>query len=170
MNPIQELILATVDKGTRKKIDIIPIDSKLKDWTLTLSSMRKVHISDLTKNGPLLITFIRGTWCPFCRLHMQRLRDWVDKLEGKNSTIIVVSSESPQQIQDWLKKNPISYLFASDEKYELADHFGVRIQPNNFFQAATFLIDTNQTIRLAYSGKRTKKLFDEMESGIKESP
>jgi hypothetical protein len=42
----------------------------------------------------------------------------------------------------------------------------VRIIPDDFFQAATFIIDSDLTVRLAYTGKRTQKNFDEMEKVI----
>ena len=60
----------------------------------------------------------------------------------------------------WLEQNPTPYLFASDPQYEMADYFGVRVKGKDFFQAATFLIDSDLTIRLAYTGKRSKKFFD----------
>lgn len=165
-NQIQELLFQVMDLGVSKKVHTVQADTLINDKKITLSSKRQVAISDLVKNGPLLLTFVRGTWCPFCRLHMQRLRDWVTKLQGRNGSIVVVSSESPEIINDWLTNNPVPYMFASDEDYELADYFGVRIEPNNFFQAATFIIDSDLTVRLAYTGKRTKYLFNQLESEI----
>ncbi|MFT6632688.1 MAG: peroxiredoxin [Bacteriovoracaceae bacterium] len=158
-NPIQELMLYALDPGISKNIKVADAGTLIQDKTILLSSKRKVLIKELVKNGPLLLTFIRGTWCPFCRLHMQRLRDWAGKLEGRNGSIIVLSSEPISEINQWLESNPVPYMFASDEGSELADYFGVRVKPNKFFQAATFIIDSDLTVRLAYTGKRTKALF-----------
>ncbi len=152
-----------------KKVEVLQIDETIKDWNLLLTNNREASISSIVKNGPLLLIFIRGTWCPFCRLHMKRLREWVDKLASKKATIIVVSSEPVGIIREWLEKNPFPYLFASDEGSNLADYFGVRIKPNDFSQAATFLIDSNLSVRLAYAGKRTKKNFDEMDEALDKS-
>jgi peroxiredoxin len=165
-NQIQELIFQAMDLGVSKKIKVVKAGTLLDDKTILLTSKRKVALKDLVKNGPLLLTFIRGTWCPFCRLHMQRLRDWAGKLEGRNGSIVVLSSEPITVINEWLENNPVPYMFASDENSELADYFGVRIEPNKFFQAATFIIDSDLSVRLAYSGKRTKDLFDKMEVEI----
>lgn len=166
LNTLENLIMNTIDPGTNKKINPIKADTVIQDWTLNILPKREAKISSITKNGPLLLTFIRGTWCPFCNIHLRNLRKWVDKLRNKQATIIVVSSETNEQISKWLESNPIPYLFASDPNYELADHFGVRVPGKTYFQAATFLIDVDQNIRLAYSGKRNSKAFDRIESEI----
>jgi peroxiredoxin len=168
MSLFQDLIQGTIDLGTKKsgELKTLKLDDTIKDWNLLLTSNREVQISSLVKNGPLLLIFIRGTWCPFCRMHMTRLRAWVKKLQGKNATIIVVSSEPVDAIKSWLEKNPFPYLFASDENYELSDYFGVRVIPDDFSQAATFIIDSDLSVRMAYTGKRTQKNFDEMEDEL----
>jgi peroxiredoxin len=115
MSIFHELVKGTIDLGTKnsKKLKSIKLDDKIKDWNLLLSSKREVNISSLVKNGPLLLIFIRGTWCPFCRMHMTKLRSWVKKLSGINATIVVVSSEPVDVIKNWLEDNPFPYLFAS---------------------------------------------------------
>ncbi|OIQ20938.1 MAG: hypothetical protein BM556_03060 [Bacteriovorax sp. MedPE-SWde] len=167
MSILNDLIMNTMDLGTKKKVPSIQLSQTISDWNLQLTNKREVPISDIVKNGPLLIIFIRGTWCPFCRMHMNKLRNWVKKLSQTSATIIVVSSEPAEKIREWLRTNSFPYLFASDEKSELADHFGVRIRPNDFSQAATFLIDSNLSVRLAYTGKRSKKNYVAMEEALK---
>ncbi|OUR95815.1 hypothetical protein A9Q84_15045 [Halobacteriovorax marinus] len=168
MSIFTELVQATIDSGTRgnSRLNILQLDETISDWDIKLSNNQEAKISSIVKNGPLLLIFIRGTWCPFCRMHMSRLNTWKRKLSGKNATIIVVSSESTDLIRQWLDKNPMPYLFASDSQSELADYFGVRFENNDFSQAATFLIDSNLSIRLAYKGKRTKGNFDAIEDTL----
>lgn len=157
MSALKEWFMSHLDPGTRSTIHPIARDEKVNDWNLLLSSKREVKISDVVSNGPLILIFIRGTWCPFCQYHMKKLRDWTSTLKSKKASIIVVSSESVENIQQWLTNNPVSFMFASDPQYELSNYFGVRIPPRDFSQAATFLIDSDMSIRLAYSGKRGKR-------------
>lgn len=165
-NAIQSLVLATLDSSLSKEIKPLQAGTLLVDKKLLLASKREVNFKDLVRNGPLLLTFIRGTWCPFCRMHLNKLREWVSKLDGRNATIIVISSESPLDINIWLDKNPVPYIFASDQDYELADYFGVRLPNKDFFQAATFLIDGDLSLTLAYNGKRTRKLYASLEKKL----
>lgn len=159
-------ILAMIDLGVVKNLPDIKTSGIVSDFEILLSSQRHVKVSTFLTNGPLLLIFIRGTWCPFCRVHLQKLRQWVQHLKGKNATIVVVSTEPVEAIQEWLKENPISYLFASDPEYVLSDYFGVRIAPKDFAQAATFLIDSNFNLQLAYHGKRGSDNLSAIDSKI----
>lgn len=165
---LQNLILSIKDPGTKDNSKLSPIkeSTEVVDFELLLSNRRTVKVSDVVKNGPLLLIFIRGTWCPFCRLHLGKLRSWVQKLDKTNATIIVVSSEPVEDINNWLTKNSSTYLFASDASKELGDYFGVRILPNTFMQAATFLIDKSMKVTLAYVGKRSKENFEQVTKTI----
>lgn len=166
INPISELILSITDHGLSSEISLLPVGTIVEDFTLTLSSKRQLPLEQVLANGPLVLVFIRGTWCPFCRLHLSRLRTWVEKLKNKHATVVVVSTESVDNIQKWLKDNPVSYIFASDVNFELSNYFGVHINANDFANAATFVIDTNRKLKLAYKGKRTKANFSEVDNSL----
>lgn len=166
MNLKQWFLLQVLDPGTRKKVPALPLDSKVKDWDLDLTTNQKFRISDLVQRGPVLLVFIRGTWCPFCQLHLKNLAIWASKLHDKKGTVIIVSSESMSKLQSWLELHPTPFPFASDPDFSLSDYFGVRIPPNTFSQAATFVIDSDLTVRLAYQGKRTVNSLEIIEKAL----
>lgn len=123
------------------------------DFKLILSGHRTIGFEEVLKNGPLLLVFIKGTWCPFCQIHLQRLREWAESIKSKVTTI-VVSSEDIETITKWLRDNPSTYLFASDKNGEASKKFRVWLDEKNYSQAATFLVDIDKTIRFSYAGKR----------------
>ena len=125
------------------------------DFQLILSGNRIINFDEVLKNGPLLLVFIKGTWCPFCQIHLKKMRDWSESIKSKVTTI-VVSSESIENITKWLKDNPSTYLFGSDMDGQAAKKFRVWLNDKNYSQAATFLVDVDKTIRFAFSGKRDK--------------
>ncbi|MCU0824416.1 MAG: redoxin domain-containing protein [Leptospira sp.] len=166
MLAIKEWFMMQIDPGVSKKIETIGVDETVKNITLQLSSGEFKSILDFLRDGPLLLVFIRGTWCPFCNIHLKNLNLWVENLKNKKGTVIVVSSEKLITIKRWLAYNHVGFMFAADPSYELIDHFGVRIRPNQFSQAATFLVDTNQTIRLVYKGKRNAAGFEILQEAL----
>lgn len=166
MISIKEWFMQQIDPGVGKKIDTIPLDQTIKDFELELTTNQIIKISDIVKQGPLLLVFIRGTWCPFCNLHLKNLAIWAESLQNKHGNVIVVSSERLMTIKRWLAYNPVGFPFASDSNFELIDHFGVRIRSNQFSQAATFLIDSNLTVRLVYKGKRNMTNFEAMDYAL----
>lgn len=127
------------------------------DLDIHFTNNRNVKLKDILKNGSVLFVFIKGTWCPFCRLHMQRLREWALKIKN-SATIIVVSSESTAVINEWLKHNQFSYLFASDEYGILGVEFGVWIETLNFSQVSTFLVEDGGKVRASFVNRRDENL------------
>ncbi len=164
---IQNAILAVRDPSVNQDLPALAKGVVVENFSLLLSNKRTTDLNTIIQNGPLILVFIRGTWCPFCRMHLSRLRNWMNNLQNKKSTVIIVSTETPEVIQEWVAKNPSSYIFASDSDYHLANYFGVHIVPNDFANAATFLIDTDRVIKLSYIGKRTNKNFEEINQAIK---
>ncbi len=166
LEPIKGLVLGLKDPGLNPHLPLLPVGSLVKDFNLNLSNGRTIELEQVVKNGPLVLVFIRGTWCPFCRMHLSRLSKWVEKLKNKTATVIVVSTESVPVIKKWLQENQMLYLFASDEKFELSNYFGAHIDPNDFANAATFVIDSDKKIKMAYNGKRTDGNFEKINKVI----
>ena len=167
-NIIESTIFQMMDPASAPELKTLKDGDSIDNKKITLSSRREVFIHDLIKSGPLILIFIRGTWCPFCRMHMQRLNKWLNsRPQNKRGTCIVVSSESIEDINKWLSENNFSYLFASDQEMKLADYFGVHIAPRDFSQAATFLIDQEAKVRMTYKGKRTNKNFKKLDENLR---
>jgi len=44
------------------------------DFKLPLAQGGEFHLGSVTRSGPILINFIRGTWCDFCSNHLSKMR------------------------------------------------------------------------------------------------
>jgi peroxiredoxin len=53
-------------------------------------------------------------------------------------------------------------IFASDSGSRVAGTFGVTLSPQEFLKPATFLIDVDRQIRMAYAGRRADFPFEEV--------
>jgi len=50
-----------------------------------------VALSEALSRGPVVVTFFRGGWCPFCRLELQALAQARPEIEGLGATLIGLS-------------------------------------------------------------------------------
>jgi peroxiredoxin len=50
-------------------------------------------LSSLLKNGPLVLSFIRGGWCPYCASELRSWHDVLPALEAAGGSIAIVTSE-----------------------------------------------------------------------------
>jgi len=131
------------------------------DFEFTLTTSQKLSLKKLNSRGPVLLNFIKGTWCLFCQQHMFNLRKWQDTLRHKNISLLVISNEEVGILGDWGRENHIDYLLGSaTNQDDIFKRYGIDINNHDFPRPATFLIDMDMTIRLVFAGPRGQK-FDQ---------
>lgn len=78
--------------------------------------------------GPLVITFYRGGWCPYCSLELRAWQQALPRLRAAGAQLVAVSPEAPDNALTTAEKNDLSFPVLSDTDGMLADAFGIRFQ------------------------------------------
>lgn len=132
------------------------INDTVENFEINLTNKVSFDLFQTLKNGPVVINFIKGTWCPMCDSHLKKIREWQSKLPQK-ITMLIISSEGRESLRKWQDENDMTYLFATDEDLKIINQFKVKRMLRSMASPATFLIDTDKKIKLAFKGMRTKK-------------
>jgi peroxiredoxin len=74
---------------------------------------------------PLVLTFFRGGWCPYCNLHLAELRKAESELKEMGFDIWFISIDRPELLYDSLDQPDIGYTILSDSKLEATRAFGL---------------------------------------------
>jgi len=74
---------------------------------------------------PLVLTFFRGGWCPFCNLHLAEMRHAVQELQEMGFDLWFVSIDKPELLYESLEQPDIGYQVFSDAKLEATRAFGL---------------------------------------------
>ena len=94
---------------------------------------KKVSSADLIANGPILITFYRGEWCPYCNLALAALQKNIDEFKSKGVTLVAISPELPNQSLSTTEKHALKFPVLSDVGNKLAKQLGILFpQPDAF--------------------------------------
>ena len=143
------------------------------DFTLTDQNGAAVALSGLLKDGPVVLSFYRGGWCPYCNLELRALQARLADFRRLGARLIAVSPESPDGTVSTSEKNALTFPVLSDHGSRVARAFGVafdladELRPiyARFGHAlpdvndhdswtlpvpATFLIDVDGAIALAF--------------------
>ena len=94
-----------------------------------------VALKDLIAKGPVVVTFYRGDWCPYCNLQLRALQARLEELEALGATLVAIS---PQVPDDSLTKSEISemtFTVLSDQNAKVASQYGVA------WEVPEFLLD-----------------------------
>lgn len=135
-----------------------------------------VSLAALIKQGPVVVTFYRGLWCPFCNAYLKRLEDSVSRAGG---AVIAVTPETSALARQTAEKTGASYPIISDtsgrllgayqvgfavdaataEKYK---SYGVDIAANNGGRLvlpvpATYVVGTDGRIRFVHFDANYRK-------------
>ena len=124
------------------------------------SSLKEsASIKDLSKEGPIILNFILGTWCPLCLDHVRAINNVIQSNDVK---IIVISTESINKLDREFSKSisgklsDLPILFCSDVNRSLVNIFKLKIPVFGFSKPATFIL-TNDTIKMISSGVPNKE-------------
>jgi peroxiredoxin len=86
---------------------------------------KSVSSSALLANGPLVVSFTRGSWCPYCTEEVKALNAAYDQINALGAELIVISP----QIQPLAAKQTtalgLKFSLLSDERNETAKAFGL---------------------------------------------
>ncbi len=85
-----------------------------------------VSSRDLLAHGPLVLTFYRGAWCPFCNLDLQALEAARPDIEARGASLIAISQQTAANSRKSQRSNNLGFPIVVDKGGELADQFGLR--------------------------------------------
>ncbi|MEM9668045.1 MAG: peroxiredoxin-like family protein [Pseudomonadota bacterium] len=98
---------------------------QLPDATLTDATGKTVKISDLLAKGPLVITFYRGGWCPYCNLELKAYQDLLGQIQALGGQLVAVTPEKPDNSLTTVEKNELSFPVLTDDGNSFAKALGI---------------------------------------------
>jgi peroxiredoxin len=116
---------------------ILPIGSTAPSFDLpastSTSAVKLVHSSDLLAIGPLIVTFVRGRWCPYCMTQLEAWQSAYEKMREnrKNDArehgalLVGISPQLPRQNDFTVQQHNLTFPILSDAGSNLAEAFHV---------------------------------------------
>ena len=77
----------------------LQVGQKAPDFTLPNATGGEVSLSSLLKKGPVVLSFYRGEWCPFCNLELRAYQQALPEMEALGAAFVAVSPEKPEFAQ-----------------------------------------------------------------------
>lgn len=112
-------------KASEQGDNAIRIGEKAPNFKLPNARGRSVSLENLLENGPVVITFYRGDWCPYCNLQIKALQDILSEIHELGANLVAISPQVPDES---LTKDEISTMdfgVLSDQDAKVAFQYGV---------------------------------------------
>lgn len=84
------------------------------DFTLPDVFGNAVTLSDLLKHGPVVVTFYRGEWCPYCNLQLRAYQRILPQIQSLGATLVAISPQTPDHSLSTVEKKDLTFLVLSD--------------------------------------------------------
>ena len=99
---------------------------KAPGFTLKDPEGNLVSSTELLAQGPLVISFYRGVWCPYCNLELQALQAASSQIEARGARLVAISPQTGSNSRKSQRDNKLTFPILSDEKSRIAAAFGLR--------------------------------------------
>lgn len=98
------------------------------DATLKNAAGDDVSLSGLNENGPLIITFYRGGWCPYCNLELRAYQERLDSITALGGNLVAITPEKPANALSTVANNALAFPVLTDEGNAFAKSMGVAFE------------------------------------------
>ncbi len=140
-------VIATMDRATTELIESGAASRALKAgdvapaFTLPAPDGTLVSSHDLLAKGPLIISFYRGVWCPYCNMELQALQEALPAFRDAGANLVAISPQTRTNSRKSVRENALDFPILSDEGNNVAAAFGLR------FALPDYLVDLYKTLK-----------------------
>jgi len=164
----ETLIQSGIVGNCLKEGDKIPV------FSLPNAKNEIVSSDKLLQEGPLVINFYRGGWCPYCSLELKAFQDILPEITKLGAQLVAISPNLPDKSLSSIQKDALSFQVLSDLQNKVARQFGLvytldaQLQPlykqmgidlpefngDESYELplpATYVVDSDGIIKLAFA-------------------
>lgn len=115
-----ELIESGQAQRAKKAGDMAPV------FLLNDPAGNPVSSRELLAKGPLVVSFYRGVWCPYCNFELQALQASLAGITARGASLVAISPQTGANSRKSQRDNKLEFPILSDVRSEVANAFGVR--------------------------------------------
>ncbi|MEM8953058.1 MAG: peroxiredoxin-like family protein [Verrucomicrobiota bacterium] len=152
----------------------INVGDKAPSFTLPNATGKEVSLASLLEQGPVVLTWYRGSWCPYCNIQLIALQNALPEIKAEGAQLVALTPELPDKSLTTKEKDNLEYEILTDVGMKVADEYHIvfKLTPEvtemykGFFDlkeyngadapydelplAATYIIQPDGTVSWAY--------------------
>lgn len=136
--PMHRATRELIESGAAEKA--LKVGDKAPTFTLKDAEGTSHSSIDLLAHGPLIVTFYRGVWCPYCNFDLQAIQASLPDLENRGAQLVAISPQTAPNSRRSQRENHVTFPILSDPGNEVAAAFGIR------FKLPDYLADLYKTV------------------------
>jgi peroxiredoxin len=137
VDPATAALIARTQGADARLLDSQALDvgDVAPDFTLPDQDGAMVCLSDRLAQGPVVLIFVRGGWCPFCTLTLRAFDRIGRALHKAGGSLIAVAPTVPDQTRATAERHHLRFPLLSDDQLRVAETYGLVWEPDAELQA-----------------------------------
>ncbi|MEX1131689.1 MAG: peroxiredoxin-like family protein [Flavobacteriales bacterium] len=112
------------DKSPCTDATVPAVGSTAATFTANDVNGKLVDLDALRKQGPVVLFFYRGSWCPICNKHLAAVQDSLQLILDKGATVVAITPETPESAAGIIEKSGASFPIVHDAGYKILCDYG----------------------------------------------
>ncbi|MCY9658852.1 peroxiredoxin-like family protein [Paenibacillus chondroitinus] len=104
------------------------------DFTLANPLGEQINLYNELANGPVILIFYRGGWCPFCNVQLRAYQQLLPEIQKIGGQLIAVSPQSPDNSLSQMEKEQLTFHVLSDPNGRVADSYNLLFELPAYLQ------------------------------------
>lgn len=104
------------------------VGDKAPDFTLKDATGKPVALSKLLEAGPVVLTWYRGGWCPYCNITLAALQQALPEIRSSGARLVALTPELPDKSLSTTEKNHLEFAVLSDLDHKVARQYGIAFE------------------------------------------
>lgn len=75
---------------------------------------KTISLKEAIKNGPVVMLFYRGQWCPYCTKQMSHFSDSLSMLTAKGASLLAIAPETAENVKKTIEKTKAVFPVIED--------------------------------------------------------
>lgn len=113
----------------------IKLGDTFPDFNLPNQNGETVALSELLKNGPVVVSFFRGVWCPYCNMELNAIGEMVSDVRAAGGEVVVISPSVQKMAQRAVKEQKLACDVLTDSGNAFANTLGIRFRLSDELEA-----------------------------------
>ncbi len=100
-----------------------------------------VSINEALEEGPAVVLFYMGEWCPYCNISLRAYQRALPEIQAAGANLFAISPEKPDNSLTLIEKNDLGFEVLTDRNSRVAKKFGIAYRVDEALNAISDEID-----------------------------
>lgn len=112
----------------------ISVGAQAPDFTLPSQDNKPINLEQLLNNGPVVVMFYRGAWCPVCNRYLAKVVDSLNLISERGARVVAITPNKMEEVTETSKELDNKLILLADTSGVVMDRYQVSFAVTQKYQ------------------------------------